>query len=92
MGFLLPDTPLLSLDEYVRERDGGAGIEAARGARERRDDRGALGRRVARARGRRISGRPEVGVDPRGRGRRPGSGTSSRTGPRANREHSKTAR
>lgn len=30
MGYLLPDTPLLSLDEYVRERDGGAGIEAAR--------------------------------------------------------------
>ena len=30
MGYLLPDTPLLSVDEYVRERDGGAGIEAAR--------------------------------------------------------------
>ena len=30
MGFLLPDIPLLSLDEYVREHDGGAGIEAAR--------------------------------------------------------------
>ncbi len=30
MGYLLPDAPLLSLDEYVRERDGGAGIEAAR--------------------------------------------------------------
>ena len=30
MGHLLPDTPILSFDEYVRERDGGAGIEAAR--------------------------------------------------------------
>jgi NADH-quinone oxidoreductase subunit F len=30
MGYLLPDTPLSSLDEYVGGRDGGAGLQAAR--------------------------------------------------------------
>ena len=33
MGHLLPDSPILSFDEYVRARDGGAGIEAARALR-----------------------------------------------------------
>jgi NADH-quinone oxidoreductase subunit F len=33
MGHLLPDSPILSFDDYVRARDGGAGIEAARALR-----------------------------------------------------------